>query len=118
MSVSLSDLARQVREAFYGAEAQRIPRIKEDVKVMVRYPEEERLSVDDLGELRIRLPEGTEVPFDTVAEVSVEPGYQKIERLDRNRLLVVSADVATGMPSPRAIVDSVLEEYLTVGQHQ
>ena len=43
LSVSLSDLARQVREAFYGAEAQRIPRIKEDVKVMVRYPEEERL---------------------------------------------------------------------------
>ena len=116
LSVSLSDLARQVREAFYGAEAQRIPRIKEDVKVMVRYPEEERLSVDDLGELRIRLPEGTEVPFDTVAEVSVEPGYQKIERLDRKRILVVSADVGTGMSSPRAIVDSVINEYLPVWQ--
>ncbi|MDA0693538.1 MAG: efflux RND transporter permease subunit, partial [Proteobacteria bacterium] len=118
LSVSLSDLARQVREAFYGAEAQRIPRIKEDVKVMVRYPEEERLSVDDLGELRIRLPEGTEVPFDTVAEVSVEPGYQKIERLDRKRILVVSADVGTGMSSPRAIVDSVINEYLPVWQQQ
>ena len=118
LSVSLSDLARQVREAFYGAEAQRIPRIKEDVKVMVRYPEEERLSVDDLGELRIRLPEGTEVPFDTVAEVSVEPGYQKIERLDRKRILVVSADVVTGMSSPRAIVDSVINEYLPVWQQQ
>ena len=118
LSVSLSDLARQVREAFYGAEAQRIPRIKEDVKVMVRYPEEERLSVDDLGELRIRLPEGTEVPFDTVAEVSVEPGYQKIERLDRTRILVVSADVVTGMSSPRAIVDSVINEYLPVWQQQ
>lgn len=118
LSVSLSDLARQVREAFYGAEAQRIPRIKEDVKVMVRYPEEERLSVDDLGELRIRLPEGTEVPFDTVAEVSVEPGYQKIERLDRKRILVVSADVVAGMSSPRAIVDSVINEYLPVWQQQ
>ena len=118
LSVSLSDLARQVREAFYGAEAQRIPRIKEDVKVMVRYPEEERLSVDDLGELRIRLPEGTEVPFDTVAEVSVEPGYQKIERLDRKRIFVVSADVVTGMSSPRAIVDSVINEYLPVWQQQ
>ena len=112
LSVTLWDLARQVREAFYGAEAQRIPRVKEDVKVMVRYPEEERVSVDNLDELRIRLPGGAEVPFDTVAEVSVEPGYQKIERLDRKRTLVVSADVVAGMSSPRAIVDAVIQDYL------
>jgi multidrug efflux pump subunit AcrB len=116
LSVTLFDLARQVREAFYGAEAQRIPRVKEDVKVMVRYPENERLSVDDLDELRIRLPNGSQVPFDTVADVAIEPGYQKIERLDRERTLVVSADVVTGTSSPRAVVDTIIKDYLPVWQ--
>jgi len=116
LSVTLFDLARQVREAFYGAEAQRIPRVKEDVKVMVRYPENERLSVDDLDELRIRLPNGSQVPFNTVADVAIEPGYQKIERLDRERTLVVSADVVTGTSSPRAVVDTIINDYLPVWQ--
>ncbi len=116
LSVTLFDLARQVREAFYGAEAQRIPRVKEDVKVMVRYPENERLSVDDLDELRIRLPNGSQVPFDTVADVAIEPGYQKIERLDRERTLVVSADVVAGTSSPRAVVDTIIKDYLPVWQ--
>ena len=69
LSVTLAGLARQVREGFYGAEAQRIPRLKEDAKVMVRYPESERLSVDNLNDMRVRTPAGDEVPFDTVAEV-------------------------------------------------
>ena len=116
LSVTLFDLARQAREAFYGAEAQRIPRVKEDVKVMVRYPENERLSVDDLDELRIRLPNGSEVPFNTVADVAIEPGYQKIERLDRERTLVVSADVVAGTSSPRAVVDTIINDYLPVWQ--
>ena len=116
LSVTLFDLARQVREAFYGAEAQRIPRVKEDVKVMVRYPESERLSVDDLDELRIRLPNGSQVPFNTVADVAIEPGYQKIERLDRERTLVVSADVVAGTSSPRAVVDTIINDYLPVWQ--
>jgi multidrug efflux pump subunit AcrB len=116
LSVTLFDLARQVREAFYGAEAQRIPRVKEDVKVMVRYPESERLSVDDLDELRIRLPNGSQVPFNTVADVAIEPGYQKIERLDRERTLVVSADVVAGASSPRAVVDTIINDYLPMWQ--
>ena len=48
LGITRADLARQVRRAFYGAEAQRIPRTREDVKVMVRYPERERISVDNL----------------------------------------------------------------------
>ena len=97
LSVTLGDLARQVRQAFYGAEAQRIPRTKEDVRVMVRYPEQERLSVDNLSEMRVRTPVGDEVPFDTVAQVSYQPGYLTIERLDRKRTLQVTAEVARGV---------------------
>lgn len=112
LSITLADLARQVREGFYGAEAQRIPRRREDVKVMVRYPESERLSVDDLSNLRIRTPAGAEVPFDTVAELRFRPGYQSIDRLDRKRVLEVTADVAEGGANPRAVVDEVIREHL------
>ncbi len=118
LSVTLSDLARQVREAFYGAEAQRIPRATEDVRVMVRYPEEERVSVDDLSELRVRTPSGDEVPFDTVAEVTYQPGYLTIDRLNRKRTVKVTADVVRGIADPAAVVREVTTEHLPALQER
>ncbi|TXS94342.1 efflux RND transporter permease subunit [Parahaliea maris] len=118
LGITLADLARQVREAFYGAEAQRIPRTKEDVRVMVRYPEEERLSVANLQELRVRTPAGAQVPFATVAEMRFEPGYMTIERLDRKRTLEVSADVTEGASDPRAVVDDIVARYLPQWQQR
>lgn len=112
LSVTLADLARQVREAFYGAEAQRIPQAREDVRVMVRYPERERLSVDNLNEMRVRTPVGDEVAFDTVAEVSYQPGYVTIDRLDRKRSLEVTADVLAGVADPRAVVNEIVTRHL------
>ena len=110
--MTLADLARQVRQAFYGAEAQRIPRIKEDVKVMVRYPESERVSVDNLSEMRVRTPAGQEVPFDTVAEVQYQPGYLTIDRLNRKRTLKITADVVSGTSDPRVVVNDVVANHL------
>ena len=112
LSVTLADLARQVREAFYGAEAQRIPRPREDVRVMVRYPERERLSIDSLREMRVRSPAGDEVPFDTVADVQFQPGYLTIKRLDRKRTLEITADVARGVADPRAVVNDIVQNQL------
>ena len=118
LGVGLADLARQVRQAFYGAEAQRIPRGREDVKVMVRYPEIERLAIANLSDMYIRTPGGGEVPFEVVATYRVEPGYQKLERLDRLRTLEVEADVKANGPPPRAIVQSVFRDYLPKWQQQ
>ena len=112
LSVTLADLARQVREAFYGAEAQRIPRTKEDVRVMVRYPERERISVDSLNEMRVRTPGGDEVPFDTVAEVHYQPGYLTIDRLNRKRTLKITADNVAGISDPRAVVNDIVANHL------
>ena len=111
LSVNLADLARQVREAFYGAQAQRIPRAKEDVRVMVRYPERERLSVDNLKDMRVRTPAGDEVPFDTVADVSYQPGYLTINRLDRKRTLEINAEVVAGLADPRAVVSDIVRNH-------
>lgn len=69
LGLTLSDLARQVRYGFYGYEAQRILRNKEEIKVMVRYPLEQRRTVGYLENMLIRTPQGKSVPFSTVAEV-------------------------------------------------
>jgi multidrug efflux pump subunit AcrB len=88
LGLTLSDLAKQVRQGFYGDEAQRIQRGRDDIRVMVRYPEN-----DDVENMRIRLPDGTEIPFKTVAEVQYGRGYATIRRIDRRRVVSVSADV-------------------------
>lgn len=93
LGLTLSDLARQVRQGFYGEEAQRIQRGRDDIRVMVRYPECERKSIGDVEDMRIRLSDGTEVPFRTVAHVDHGRGYATIQRVDRRRVVNVSADV-------------------------
>ena len=93
LGLTLSDLARQVRQAFYGEEAQRIQRGREEVKVMVRYPVEWRRSLGDLEEMRIRSPDGQEVPFSTVATSQLGRGFASIRRVDRNRAINVTAEV-------------------------
>ncbi len=93
LGLTLSDLARQVRQGFYGEEAQRIQRGRDDIKVMVRYSERERRSLAGLEEMRIRTPDGSEVPFWTVADAEHGRGYAIIRRSDRSRVINVTADV-------------------------
>jgi multidrug efflux pump subunit AcrB len=93
LGLTLSDLAKQVRQGFYGDEAQRIQRGRDDIRVMVRYPERERKSLADVENMRIRLPDGTEIAFKTVADVQYGRGYSTIRRVDRRRVVSVSADV-------------------------
>ncbi|MCH2185777.1 efflux RND transporter permease subunit, partial [Myxococcota bacterium] len=94
LGLTLADLARQVRQAFYGEEAQRIQRGRDDIRVMVRYPEDRRTSLADLENLRIRTPSGDEVPFYAVARARLDRGYSTIRRIDRQRTINVTAAVA------------------------
>ncbi len=98
LGLSLADLAEQVRQGFYGEEAQRVQRGREDIKVMVRYPERDRRSLATLENMRVRVPaadgSGTiEVPFSQVATVVSGRGYATIQRSDRRRVVDVTADV-------------------------
>ncbi len=93
LGLTLSDLARQVRQAFYGEEVQRVQRGRDEVKVMVRYPEAERRSLASLEKMRIRTPRGDEVPFAVVGRMDVGQGFAAIERTDRRRTVNVTADV-------------------------
>lgn len=112
LGLTMSSLGRQVRQAFYGEEAQRIQRGKDELRVMVRYPIEERRSIADLENMRIRTPNGDEVPFNSVAEVSFGQGYSSISRLDRERTITVSSDLDPEQVEPQQIVRSMSEEYI------
>ena len=93
LGLSLADLARQVRQAFYGEEIQRIQRGRDDVRVMVRYTEAERKTLSSLNQMRIRTPEGSEVPFAKVASAELGRGFSSINRSERQRVVNVIADV-------------------------
>jgi multidrug efflux pump subunit AcrB len=99
-----ADLARQVRAGFYGLEAQRIQRGRDDVRVMVRYTAEERRSQGSLDELRIRRPDGGEVPFARVGRATLGRGAATIERADRRRVVSVTADVDAEVTSTAEVL--------------
>jgi multidrug efflux pump subunit AcrB len=112
LGLSQADLARQVRQAFYGEEVQRLQRGRDDVKVMLRYPRDERRSVANLEQIRIRLPGGIEVPFTEVADVAYGRGYESIRRIDRRRAVNVTADVDTALGNTQEINHNLETELL------
>jgi multidrug efflux pump subunit AcrB len=97
------DVARQVRNAFYGAEVIRQQRGRNEIKIMVRLSENERSSEYDLNKLLLKTPAGVEVPFYDAVEATRSIAYSKIDRRNGRRVLTVSADV-----TPRAKTDEVI----------
>ncbi len=98
------DLGHQVRQAFYGEEAQRIQRGRDDIRVMVRYPRDDRRSLGNLENMRIRTPDGGQVPFGQVARLEAARGLTSIARVDGNRTVHVTASVDPGVSSAAEIV--------------
>ncbi len=107
LGIDRAALARQVRQGFYGDEAQRIQRGRDEVKVMVRYPEGERRSLGDVEDMRIRLAGGVEVPFGQVAVATMGRGDAVIQRSDRQRSINVTADVDISLNDPNSILADV-----------
>lgn len=112
LGLTQSDLGRQVRQAFYGEEAQRIQRGKDEIRVMVRYPEDERHSIADLENMRIRTPEGDEVPFFSVADVTIGQGFTSIVHENRKRSITVTADANLDVVEPSIIMGEITREYM------
>ncbi|MEO1042272.1 MAG: efflux RND transporter permease subunit, partial [Pseudomonadota bacterium] len=95
--VTLADVANQLRIAYYGDEVQRLPRDGQDVRVMVRYPEEARESLESLySDFRVRTADGREIPATSVVEFEQGPAVRFIRRSDRKRTIQVSARIRQG----------------------
>ncbi|MBE8167502.1 MAG: efflux RND transporter permease subunit [Shewanella sp.] len=112
LGLNLSDLARQVRYGFYGYEAQRILRDKEEVKVMVRYPAEHRKTLGHLETMMIRTPEGQTVPFNTVAIIEKGESIASINRTDGQRAISVVASVDKTQIEPSSIVGDIQGTFI------
>ena len=93
LGLTLQDLAGQVRSAFFGAEAYRLQRGQDEVRVFARLPDEERESIDDLDDFRIRTPQGAEIPLEEVATTAMGTGPSQINRRDGRRVITITADV-------------------------
>jgi len=106
LGVTEEDLARQIRGAFYGAEALRLQRGRNEVKVMIRYPEEERNNLAALEAMRIRTPGGGELPLERATLQETGRGYSEINRMDRKRVINITATV----DSKTANAEDILSE--------
>jgi multidrug efflux pump subunit AcrB len=106
------DLGSQVRHAFYGAEAQRVQRGMDEIKVMVRYPKADRELTSSLGDMFIRTPTGDEVPFDTVAHLDVTQGLLKATHINFQRASEVTAEADKELVEPARIVEEVERDVL------
>lgn len=109
------DVSQQVRNSFFGAQVQRIQRGRDDVRVMVRLPIEERRSVADLTDILIKTPTGGTVPLSHVATLVPGQSPSSIYRIDRYRTLNVTADVEksnTNMTVLQADLKAYLDELM------
>ncbi|RDV27384.1 AcrB/AcrD/AcrF family protein [Alteromonas aestuariivivens] len=112
LGITLQQLGQQVRYGFYGAEVQRVQRDEEEIKVMVRYPQQERTSVEHLESMRVRAPTGEDVPFEEVGEIQLGKGYDSIVRVDGNRSVTVTAKVDKGSLDPGEITREITENVM------
>lgn len=93
MGVSLAELSSTVRASYYGEEAMRLQRGRHEVELRVRYPREQRQSLADFDEIRVRDPSGNERPLTELAAVDIQRSYSAIHRLDQMRSITIAADV-------------------------
>ena len=107
LGITRFDLGSQVRHAFYGAEAQRVQRGMDEVKVMVRYPKADRENVNALKNMYIRTPSGDEVPFQTVAQLDVKQGLIKATRINYQRAAELTAEANKRMVEPDRIMKDI-----------
>ena len=111
LGLSAGDLGRQIRYAFYGAEAQRVQRDKEDVRVMIRYPKDERESLGNLESMRIVAPNGSRIPMSEIADIEYANGYPSISRLNRKRIINVQADANKAVTNSDDISSSLYGKF-------
>jgi multidrug efflux pump subunit AcrB len=122
LGIRQEDLSESIRAAYYGAEVQRLQRDRHEVKVMVRHPPEERRSLANFQDLRIRGADGVERPLSELAEIKVTRGYSEINRLDQLRSVTVSAELDTAKANAATIaadlkaklVPELIQKYPTL----
>ncbi|MDA1017835.1 MAG: efflux RND transporter permease subunit [Planctomycetota bacterium] len=112
LGIPLDRLARTVRAAYYGEEVMRLQRGRHEVKLMVRYPREERNTLASFDEIRVRSDNGIERPITELAEIDVERGYSEINRVNQMRSITVTADMDEAIGNAELVRTKLKAEFL------
>jgi len=112
LNLTLADIASQVSYSFYGLEAQRILRDSEEVKVMVRYPLEQRSSVGHVDDVMIQAPNGAELPLSELAVITLQDGVTRIRRENGNRTINVWASVDAEQVEPFKVANDIRDNFM------
>ena len=112
MGVPLESIARTVRAAYYGEEVMRLQRGRHEVKLMVRYPEQDRKSLARFEDIRVDGGDGIQRPITELADVTVSRGYSEINRIDQKRSITISADINEKDGNAKEIVADMRAEFM------
>ncbi len=110
--ITPTDLGETVRNVYYGAEVMRLQRGRHEVKLMVRYPPEERHSLADFREIRVRTQDGSERPITELAEINVERGFSEINRVDQKRSITITADLDEKKTDAESIISGLQASFV------
>jgi len=111
LGITLADLARTVHSAWYGNEALRLQRGRDDIRVKIRHTAAERSDLAEIRQFRIRTPDGREIPLIAVADVQFSPGYAAIRREDGFRNVSVTARLDTRKANASEIFSELSRSY-------
>jgi multidrug efflux pump subunit AcrB len=106
LGLTTADVVNQVRSGFFGSEAQRLLRGIDEVKIWVRYDEEDRRSVQKLGDMRIRMSGGRSYPLREIADFNIQRGVISVNHIDAQRVVQVEADIT----NPKESVPDILAD--------
>ena len=112
LGLKMDEMATQVRAAFHGEEAVRVQRGREEVRVYVRLPADERNSITDIEGLMIPLSGGRTVPLSQVARLELGTATPSIRRRDGDRVVTVTADVDAAVISGGEAIDFLMATTL------
>lgn len=112
LGLNLQSVMSQIRNGFFGFQAQRFQRGQDEIKVWVRYERKDRSSLNDLDEMRILTPSGERIPFAEIATYEIERGEIAINHLEGKREIQVNADTKSPDDSPIEILDEIKADAL------
>tara|TARA_Y100000817_G_scaffold304532_1_gene287648 strand:- start:565 stop:3669 length:3105 start_codon:yes stop_codon:yes gene_type:complete len=110
--VSMLMVASQVRQAFYGLEVQTVQRGRNELKVMLQYPQNDRSSISDLENMMILTPTGSTIPVRQIARLEIGEGLASIERKNRKRSINVTADVDLSITNGNEVIATVMSSIM------
>jgi multidrug efflux pump subunit AcrB len=107
--ITMVDVSNQVRQAFYGLEVQNFQRGRDEIKVFIRYPEQERKTIKNLESLQVRNSLGVEVPLRQVVDMEFTQGFSAISRVDRQRSVNITANVDISKVTANEVLSAITQ---------